>query len=67
MAVMRKDSRVFDLVNLDWYRSDTVANGDPGSSSTDLWQHFKCFYGSVCKARVSEVKEVLRDVNDEDD
>ena len=65
IAVMRKDSRVFDLVNLDWYRSDTVANGDSSSSSTDLWLHFKCFYGSVSKAKVSEVLEVLG-VSDEE-
>ena len=45
LAAMRKDSRVFDLVNLDWYRSDTVANADPTSSSTDLWLHFHCSFG----------------------
>ena len=36
---------MFDLVNLDWYRSDTVANADPTSSSTDLWLHFQCSFG----------------------
>ena len=41
MAVMRKESKVFDIVNLDWYRSDTVASSDPTSSSTDLWLHFE--------------------------
>ena len=45
LAVQRRDSRVFDLVNLDWYRSDTVANADPTSSSTDLWLHFQCSFG----------------------
>ena len=50
LAVRRKESRVFDLVNLDWYRSDTVANSDPNSSSTDLWLHFQCFSGSVMPA-----------------
>ena len=44
MSVMRKETSVFDLVNLDWYRSDTVATSDPISSSTDLWLHFKCWY-----------------------
>ena len=46
LAVMRKNSRVFDLVNLDWYRSDTVANADPTSSSTGLWFHFQCSFGN---------------------
>ena len=41
--VRRRDCRVFELVNLDWYRSDVVSNSDPGSSSTDLWNFFKCF------------------------
>ena len=45
LAVMRKDTRVFDLVNSDWYRSDTVSNADPTSSSTDLWFHFQCSIG----------------------
>ena len=36
---------MFDLVNLDWYRSDTVSNADPTSSSTDLWFHFQCSIG----------------------
>ena len=46
VAVKRKETRVFDLVNLDWYRSDTVATGDPSCSSTDLWLHFQCAYRS---------------------
>ena len=41
LAVMR----MFDLVNLDWYRYDTVANADPTSSSTDLWLHFQFSFG----------------------
>ena len=45
LAVMRKDTRVFDLVNSDWYRSDTVSNADPTSSSTDLWFHSQCSIG----------------------
>ena len=36
---------MFDLVNLDWYRSGTVAHADPTSSSTDLWLHFQCSFG----------------------
>ena len=44
LAVRRKESKIFDLVNLNWYRSDTVAGGDPSSSSTDLWQYFPCAY-----------------------
>ena len=46
VAVKRKETQVFDLVNLDWYRSDTVATGDPSCSSTDLWLHFQCAYRS---------------------
>ena len=49
ISVRRTDCRVFELVNLDWYRSDVVANSDPGSSSTDLWQHFKCFGRDACQ------------------
>ena len=48
IAVRRKETKVFDLVNLDWYRSDTVATSDPNSSSTDLWVHFKSLRGVVC-------------------
>ena len=48
IAVRRKETKVFDLVNLDWYRSDTVATSDPNSSSTDLWLHFKSLRGVVC-------------------
>lgn len=41
-AVRRKECQVFDLVNLDWYRSSSVSSSDPGSSSVDLWEFFKC-------------------------
>jgi hypothetical protein len=50
LAVKRRESKIFDLVNLDWYRGDTVANGDPSSSSTDLWQHFPCAYKKAVDA-----------------
>ena len=50
LAVRRRESKIFDLVNLDWYRGDTVANGDPSSSSTDLWQHFPCAYKNAVDA-----------------
>lgn len=59
LSVMRKESRMFELVNLDWYRSDTVATSDPNSSSTDLWLHFKCFYSSQGYADISELEEVI--------
>ena len=51
ITVRRKanNCKVFELVNLDWYRSDVVANSDPGSSSTDLWKHFKCFGRDACQ------------------
>ena len=63
LAAMRKDSRVFDLVNLDWYRSDTVANADPTSSSTDLWLHFQCSFGNDQPA--ADNREEGRDVGAE--
>ena len=52
---------MFELVNLDWYRSDTVATSDPSSSSTDLWLHFKCFYSSQGYADISELEEVIEE------
>ena len=55
LAARRRESRIFDLVNLDWYRRDTVASGDPSSSCTDLWQHFPCAYkGGVDAILVSD-------------
>ena len=66
LSVMRKDSKLFDLVNLDWYRSDTVANSDSSSSSTDLWLHFKCLYGSQDYTAVRELEKVLEDNSDDD-
>ena len=44
-AVRRKECQVFDLVNLDWYRS-SVSSRDPSSNSVDLWQYFKCGYSN---------------------
>ena len=45
-AVKRKECKVFDLVNLDWYRSSHNASSDPSSSCVDLWHYFKCGYSN---------------------
>ena len=61
---------MFELVNLDWYRSDTVATSDLSSSSTDLWLHFKCLYSSQGYADISELDEVIEEkvgVNEEEE
>ena len=66
IAVRRKEEcQVFDLVNLDWYRSSNSASSDPSSSSVDLWQFFKCGFSNQSKfdsdagqaATISEVGE----------
>ena len=46
LAVRRKECKVFDLVNLDWYRSSEASSSDPSSSSIDLWHYFKCGYSN---------------------
>jgi hypothetical protein len=70
LAVRRKEVKVFDLVNLDWYRSSN-ASSDSDSSTVDLWDYFRCEYSNqdlyrndVGQSVASD--EVIKDVIEEE-